>query len=173
MSEYQQCKERAKDVFIAIIYKESQVFRPLGKRGTNVDNGFRTKVFAACKRLREIVDQDSIKTQDIRQEIENMSRVTNTSIGQSQKVINVFLKFYCLITNKTESLIRELDCPLDRNSIRKLVPQKERKALKDIKSIDDYLFYQRKAEEQFGVRLFADEPYDMQRLALYNHDVSE
>lgn len=155
-------KDQVKDVFVPVIYKESLIGRSFREK----DNKFKQKTFKVIRRLRLLIDADTISNQIIRAEIENLSKATDRSIGQSQKVINVYLKFYCLLSNKPESINRELDCPLDRWSLKTLLPSNIHKTLEDI-GLEEYQIYQNTAEKIFKIRLLADQGYNIQRLGPY------
>jgi len=105
------------------------------------------------KELIEKVDNNSIKNNDIRASILELSEKVGISVGASQKVINVYLKFYCVLGNKPKAIIKELDCPIDsfvikENKLKKI-------SLKNI-FLKDYTEMQNILEKRYGIRLLAD-----------------
>ncbi len=108
-------------------------------------------------KLRKLVDSGKIKNTDICYEIIKLSKKTGTSIGQSQKVINVYLKFYCLILNKPLKIIKELDCPLDSTTMDK------KNKMKNVKTIEEYEKLEKKFDN-LGIRLLRDMEYDSNRM---------
>lgn len=151
-------KKLEKLVLIAAFDKESQLGRSFGikKRPKN----FRHLLIKAILRLINKIDNNSIKNSDIRAEIYQLKEKTGCSIGQSQKVINVYLKFYCLWFDKPIEIIKELDCPLDSTTMGK---QDSMRGLNDEKEYKDY-------QESFmkeGIRILKDIEYDENRIIKY------
>ena len=115
-------------------------------------------------------DNETIRNEDIRKEISNISNQTTVSVGQTQKIINVFLKYYCVLTKKPPHVIRNLDCPLDSQIMSRFKTKKLRKtSLKAMTSMDDYIAWQNHLEEiGKGIRLLPDiETYDKERIQLF------
>lgn len=161
--ELEKMREYAKDILVASFINESQVGRSISssiKDGKiDIDKKFFNKaLLKSIKRLRKLVDKGSIKNYAIRKEISDLSKKTGVSIGQSQKVINVYLKYYCLILNKPSKIIKELDCPLDS------ITMNNQQQMKNITSMTEYESWQEKFKNEFGVRLFKDKEYDLNRL---------
>lgn len=156
-------KDYAKDILVASFINESQVGRSISSSKRDGQNDvdkkdFNQNLLKSIKELRKLVDNRTIKTTDIRNEIKSLSNKTGASIGQSQKVINVYLKYYCLLLDKPLNIIKELDCPLDS------ITMENKQQMKNIISMKEYVEWQRKFEENYGVRLFRDEEYDLNRL---------
>jgi hypothetical protein len=111
--------------------------------------------------LIEKVDNGTIKNADIRNSIKKLSDSSGVSTGAAQKAINVYLKFYCIISNKDKKVLSELDCPLDS------IVQKEyglgKIPLKDM-NFDTYVGMQKKLGESFEIRIYADKAYDEKKI---------
>ena len=115
-SEYKKYLEIIKKVFIPGFYKETLLSRSitwLKKEFNEFDERvFKKEVFNAITDLYKKADECKLKNTDIRKEIKKIQKKSKSSIGQSQKIINVYLKYYCILREKWNS-IEELDCPLD------------------------------------------------------------
>jgi len=154
--------EIVKQVLIPMFYKESQVARSLRKK----DKEFNNALFISINKLRGKADNNTLKNEDIRNEIAKLSEKTGASIGQSQKVVNVYLKYYCILINKPEEIIRELDCPLDSGIISKFGKGYEKMIrLRDM-DFNRYVEFQNRLEQEGnGIRLKPDiETYDERRI---------
>ena len=155
-------RENFKDIIVASFYKETQVNRSIhsSKRdGKNIDvNKYKRLLLISIKKLRKLVDNCSIKNSDIRMEIKKLAKKTGVSIGQSQKVINVYLKFYCLLKDCSLEIIKELDCPLDSTTMER------KQKMKNVLTMKDYVNWQNKFEKEFGIRLLRDNEYDINRI---------
>lgn len=151
------------DIFIATFYKETQVGRSISssirkdRKKINTRN-FKNDLRQSINKLRNLVDKGTIKNIDIRNEIKKLSEYTGVSIGQSQKVINVYLKVYCLILNKPIKILKELDCPLDS------ITMGGKDKIKNVNTIEQYEEYQKEFEENYGIRILKDVDYDEERL---------
>jgi hypothetical protein len=144
--------------------KASQLDRSFSK--TNLSKTkktqFRKKLLENCIYLMKKVDNDTLKNNDIREKIKDLTTVDkNISFGQAQKVINVTLKQYCFILNKTDLLI-ELDCPLDTTTMKGYgIINKKMISVNE----NDYLKYQQFYENEFeGIRILKDRDYDDMRI---------
>jgi hypothetical protein len=73
---------------------------------------YKLKLKEVILRLTRGVDDGSITNRAIRNAIMELEEFCG-SIGVSQKAINVYLKFYSVISNKRDSILNELDCPID------------------------------------------------------------
>ncbi|MHA1981097.1 MAG: hypothetical protein ACTSXN_08405 [Promethearchaeota archaeon] len=159
----EQMREYAKDILVASFINESQVGRSIGssiRDGRKIvkKKDFNQALLKSIKRLRKLVDEGLIRTLDIRKEIKDLSKNTGVSIGQSQKVINVYLKYYCLLLDKPLKIIKELDCPLDS------ITMDNKQQMKNINTMVEYELWQEKFKNDYEVRLFRDEKYDLNRL---------
>jgi len=161
-------KEDAKDILVASFYKETQVGRSIGssnKQGKKINpKKFKRELLKSIQKLRELVDNKTIKNSDIRREIEILGKKTGVSIGQSQKVINVYLKFYCLFLDMPLKVIEELDCPLDSTTMDK------KQKMKNLKDMKEYKEWQDNFEKEFGIRLLRDWEYDSNRMKVSFED---
>jgi|TARA_Y100000310_G_C20169256_1_gene572839 hypothetical protein len=155
-------RENFKDIIVASFYKETQVNRSIhsSKRdGKEIDvDKYKKLLLESIRRLRKLADNCSIKNYNIREEIKELSEKTGVSIGQSQKVINVYLKFYCLLKDCPLEVIKELDCPLDSTTMDK------KQKMKNVLTMEDYINWQDKFEKEFGIRLLRDNEYDLNRM---------
>lgn len=121
---------------------------PKDKKKTYKDN-----LKKLIKKLIKKVNNNSIKNKYIRKSIKNLSKNAKISTGASQKVINVYLKYYCILANKSNSIIKELDCPIDSFVIKENKLKRVsliRLSLKDYEEMQDTL------GKKYGVRLLAD-----------------
>lgn len=158
--------EIVKQVLTPMFYKETQLGRSLGKKDKEFKNALKNALFISINKLREKADNGTLKNEEIRKEIKELSEKTGVTIGQSQKVINVYLKYYCILTNKPEEIIRELDCPLDSGIINKFGKGYEKLIrLKDM-GFNSYVEFQNRLEKEGnGIRLKPDiEIYDKKRI---------
>lgn len=99
------------------------------------------------------IDINSLANEDIRKAIKDLSIKSDVSIGASQKAINVYLKFYCILANKSDDIIKELDCPIDSFVIKENKLSKvslKNMNLKDYEEMQDIL------KENYGIKLLAD-----------------
>jgi hypothetical protein len=155
-------RENFKDIIVASFYKETQVNRSIysSKRdGNDIDvDKYKRLLRDSIRRLRKLVDNSKIKNSEIRNQIKKLSEETGVSLGQSQKVINVYLKFYCLLKDCPIKIIKELDCPLDSTTMEK------KQKMKNVLDMGDYLYWQNKFEKEFGIRLLRDNKYDLNRI---------
>jgi len=161
-------RENVKNILVASFYKETQVGRSIGssnkqKKRVNPKE-FKRELLHSITRLRKLVDDKTIQNLDIRNEIGSLSNKTGVSIGQSQKVINVYLKFYCLFMDSSIEIIKELDCPLDSTTMEK------KQKMKNLTDIKEYKKWQDKFEIEFGIRLLRDWEYDSNRMKLSFED---
>ncbi len=155
-------RENFMDIIVASFYKETQVNRSIHssiRDGRSIDvDKYKRLLLYSIRGLRKLVDNLTIKNSDIRKEIKKLSEETGVSIGQSQKVVNVYLKFYCLLKNCKVEIIKELDCPLDSTTMEK------KQKMKNVLSMDEYIDWQNKFEKEFGIRLLRDNEYDLNRM---------
>jgi len=131
--------------------------------GNDKKRGFQQNAKLIIKELIAKVDTDVIKNQDIRESIKKLAKESgfNDKIGASQKVINVYLKYYCAVANKNQNVMKELDCPIDS-----LVRRDNRLPNISIKEMifEDYVKDQNILEENYAMRVMADIPaYDKRK----------
>jgi len=148
------------DVLVPMFDKESQLGRSFGKKGR--PSNFNRELFNLLQILRKKVDNNTIRNNTIRNSIKRLSKKTGASIGQSQKVINVYLKVYCFIKNKPNKIIKELDCPLDSTTM------KGEKTMRGLGNFKEYEYFQKTFENRNnGIRILEDMKYDRKRLERY------
>lgn len=154
--------EIVKQVLVPMFCKESQLDRSLGGKDKKVNKA----LLISIKKLRNKADKGTLKNRDIRKGIAQLSEKTKASAGQSQKVINVYLKYYCVLTNKPQRIIRELDCPLDGKIMSKFGEKGLRKIPLKRMGFETYVAWQNHLEKEGkGFRLKSDiETYDKERL---------
>jgi len=129
-------REDVKNILVATFYKETQLGRSISSSNKDfkkvINKEFKRDLLNSVIKLRNLVDKGTIRNLDIRDEIKSLSEKTGVSIGQSQKVINVYLKFYCLFLDKPLEIIKELDCPLDSTTMER------KQKMKNVKSMEEY-----------------------------------
>ena len=158
--------ETVRQVLIPMFFKEAQLGRSLREDNPEM----RKQVFRACLELANKADNGTLKNVDIRNKILEVSENAKCSIGQAQKIINVYLKYYCILTKKPSEIIRELDCPLDSQIMSKYQTSGVWKmSLKEMTNIDWYNAWQKRMEFiGNGIRLSPDiKTYDKQRIQLF------
>jgi len=105
---------------VPVWYKESMIGRSIGKSGSKLrkeqKREFKKKLCEAIEKLVRQVDSENLCNRNIREEIKKLANTTAVTIGQAQKVINVYLKYYCILCDKP---LEELDCPLDSGIMKK------------------------------------------------------
>jgi len=103
----------------------------------------------------------------LEKKIGEISKNASASIGQTQKIINVYLKYYCILSRKPPEIIKELDCPLDSQIMTKYkTPYLTKTSLREMTEISWYVAWQKRLEFiGNGVRLSPDiKTYDKQRI---------
>ena len=144
-------REKIKLSHLTILSNATQVYRRTIPKSKKEE--YKAVLKRVIKNLVEEADNDSLDNQKIRQSIIDLSDRIRISIGASQKVINVYLKFYCVLGNKSDVIINELDCPIDsfvikENKLKKVPLSKLN--LKDYKEMQDVL------GKKYGIRVLAD-----------------
>ena len=143
--------EKIKLSLLTILCNATQIYRrtiPDDRKET-----YRQNLKRLILRLIPKIDSNRITNSDIRNAIKELSKRSGVSIGAAQKPINVYLKFYCVIQNKTQEILRELDCPIDsriqiRNHLSGI-------PLTDI-DYDIYVEMQNQLERKHSMRILAD-----------------
>ena len=165
--------ETVRQVLIPMFFKETQLGRSLKGVKLEVKKQLKKLLFESIMELANKADNETLKNEDIRKKIVEISEKGQVSIGQTQKVVNVYLKYYCILTKKSTGIIAELDCPLDSLIMSRYTTKNVRKIwLKDMTKINDYLAWQdHLKQEGKGIRLRPDiEVYDVQRIQkFYEH----
>ena len=158
--------EIVRQVLIPMFYKETQLGRSIRKNNLE----FKKKLFEETLELADKADKGTLKNEDIRKKIMEISSTTGVSVGQAQKVINVFLKYYCILTQKPDSIIEELDCPLDSQIMSRFKTKGlKRTSLRKMNKIKDYIAWQNHLKiTGKGIRLRPDiQTYDKERLQIF------
>ena len=123
---------------------------------------FREKLLESCLELMNKIDNETLTNEMIRGKIRKLKNIDkNISFGQAQKVINVSLKQYCFITKAKEKILCELDCPLDSTTMKGYGISNN-----NMKNVceKNYLEYQKKFEDEFGMRILKDREYGIMRM---------
>ena len=101
--------EMVKNSLLTVLCNATGIFR---RTVDSKDKEFKIKLEKIITKLRKQVNLGSIKNSDIRNAIKELSSATGYSVGASQKPINVYLKFYAVLSCR-KKILRELDCPID------------------------------------------------------------
>jgi hypothetical protein len=104
--------EIAKQVLVPMFYKESQLGRSVRENDAASKVNFKRELFNSILELVRKVDRGTLTNSDIREKIRKLANGTGVAVGQAQKVVNVYMKYYCLLKEK-KNLWEELDCPID------------------------------------------------------------
>ena len=155
-----------RQVLIPMFYKEAQLGRSL--RADNQE--MKKQVFNSCLELADQADIGTLKNEDIRNKIVEISKNAKCSIDQVQKIINVYLKYYCILTKKSPEIIKELDCPLDSQIMSKYqIPGLWKYSLRELNDFGRYVAWQKRLESIGNrIRLHPDiKTYDSQRIKLF------
>jgi hypothetical protein len=165
--DFSKMRKKELDLLIIEFNKGSQVDRSLGNSiSAETKKKFRETLLSEIVFLMGKVDDESLKNEDIRNSIRKIKNVDEAiSFGQAQKVVNVSLKQYCFVTNKNENILKELDCPLDRTTMKGCKIKHN-----NMKNVDeeDYKNYQKRFEED-GARIFRDILYDCMRISNFKN----
>jgi len=155
--------EVMRQVLVPMFCKETQLGRSL--RSNKL--AFNKQLLNSIMELANKADDLTLRNEDIRARIRQISKDNEVSIGQAQKVINVYLKYYCILRQKPEEVLKELDCPLDSQIMTKFKTKGVRRtSLKNMTEFSNYVAWQEHLErEGNGIRLKPDiETYDMGRI---------
>ena len=114
---------------------------------------YQHKLKQIITKLTKKIDNESITNKDIRNSIIDLSRFCD-SIGASQKAINVYLKFYSVMSDKKDPILKELDCPIDSFVIKE---NKLDKILLNKLNLQNYEQMQDKLKQKYrGMKILAD-----------------
>ena len=186
--------EIVKQVLVAMFHKESQLGRSAKNNDDMAKLAFKKRLFDTILSLVEKVDTETLTNIDVRSGIRRLAEEADVTVGQAQKVINVYLKYYCVLRDK-QSLIKELDCPIDSGIVKHVWKQLTLEDKVDIENrlslaqhgvklnwiffseisrlnkldLLTYELLQKRLEEMGdGIRLLVDfEIYDKERIAKY------
>jgi len=106
-----------------IIINATMILRSIGKtykKDPEKLKDFKYKLFKKIEILINLMDKEKLKNKKIRQEIKDLASECNVSVGQSQKCINVILKYHFLLNYNNPKVKKELDCPLDSLILKEL-----------------------------------------------------
>jgi hypothetical protein len=160
--------EIVRQVLIPMFYKETQLGRSLGADNPEMKKQvFKKQVFDSCLELANKADNGTLRNEDIRNKIIEISKNAKCSVGQTQKLVNVYLKYYCILTKKPPEIIRELDCPLDSQIMEKYKTSGLWKySLREMTDFSRYVAWQKRLEFiGNGIRLSPDiKTYDNKRI---------
>jgi len=101
-----------KQVLVATFHNESQLGRSMKELSLAIRTQFKKNLLNSIMRLLRGADNGTLNNDKIRLEIRRLADSNDVSVGQSQKVVNVYMKYYCILKEYT-NLFRELDCPID------------------------------------------------------------
>ncbi len=142
--------EMVKNSLLTVLCNATGIFR---RTVDPKDKEFKIKLEKTITKLRKQVNLGSIKNGDIRRAIKELSSATGYSVGASQKPINVYLKFYAVLSSR-KNILRELDCPIDSYVIKK--NGLKRISLKKL-NFEDYEEMQNTLYKKYnGTRILAD-----------------
>lgn len=166
-AEVEDLRRLAKDTLLVMLYGESQIGRSISaydkKDNTFNKEKFKKIVLEETRRLGDMVDNKTLTNKAIRDAILDLSEKGGVTIGHAQKILNVYLKYYSLLTGSPPEIISELDCPLDGI----IMNHKER--IMNIQTFEKYLKYQDRFEKN-GIRLIEDKKYDEQKISNFISD---
>ena len=144
-------REQVKSSLLTVICNATQIYR--GTIPKDKKKVYTEILRELIKNLINKIDGNSLTNEEVRKAIKELSEKSDVSIGASQKAINVYLKFYCILANKSDEIIKELDCPIDSFVIKENKLSKV--SLKNM-NIKNYEEMQNTLKEKYGTRLLAD-----------------
>ncbi|NQU19347.1 hypothetical protein HQ550_04245 [bacterium] len=126
-----------KSVYLVIL-NATMILRSIGKRfkkNRQKLKDYKIKLFSETERLVAKMEKGRLKEKDIILAIRILSKKCNISFGQSQKAINVLLKFHYRMYEKylNKNIKPILNCPLDSIILNEL---EIKKSLTSINEID-------------------------------------
>lgn len=152
-----------KSVYV-IILNATMILRSIGRtlkrnhRGTTAD--YKRSLFRKLERLTACMDNKSLTEAQIVRAIRSLAAEFDISIGQSQKAINVILKYHFYLSAKQNKKMRKvLHCPVDRITLRGL---KWKKISLNNLEIKEYRNIQRKIADICKNRIDFDDGWDEQ-----------
>jgi len=92
--------EIIKKSLIIDFYNASQLPRSFGKKSNFFKKIFKENSMKIILNLFKKIDNNTLKNRHIRESIKKLSKETKATIGQSQKIINVCLKYYTFLVNR-------------------------------------------------------------------------
>jgi hypothetical protein len=109
--------EIVKQVLVPMFHKESLLGRSTKSNDDTAKLAFKKRLFDTILSLVEKVENGTLANIDVRAGICRLAEEADVTTGQAQKVVNVYLKYYCVLRDK-QSLIKELDCPIDSRIVK-------------------------------------------------------
>ena len=153
-----------KSVYL-IILNSTMILRSIGKsfqKDKNRLQKFKVEAFNKIMVLTDKMDRGELTEKDIEEAIDNLSEEFGISIGQSQKPINVILKYHFYLTRNNNKNIEEtLHCPVDSTVLGQL--KEGRTSLSRIDK-GKYLEIQYKIKQKCNPRIKFDDSWDEQNL---------
>jgi len=153
-----------KSVYLVIL-NATMILRSIGKTfksNRRKLKAFKKKLFKEVGNLTSRMERNILKEKDIIASIERISKSSKISFGQSQKAINVLLKYhYYLYKRFLKNRVKaELHCPLDSVILDKLgIWESLTKIGKE-----EYLLIQQTILKKKFPRINFDKQWDMQHL---------
>jgi len=152
-----------KSVYL-IIFNATMISRSVGK---NIKKGktlkdFKVQVFEELETLTNKIDRGNLSEKDIIDSIDKLTREFGISFGQTQKPINVILKYHFYLTKKDDNWLKGiLHCPIDSLILKKL--GKRGISLTKIDK-QKYLEIQEEIKNRCTTRITFDTQWDEQHL---------
>jgi len=147
-----------------IIFNATMISRSVGK---NIKAGkslkdFKASVFKELEMLTNKIDTSTLTEENIIYSIDNLRNKFGISFGQSQKPINVILKYHFYLTKSNEDSTKKmLHCPIDSLILKKL--GKSGVSLTKVNK-ENYLEIQKEIENRVDTRIAFDTQWDEQHL---------
>lgn len=154
------CSIYRKSLCLTLLHA-TQMSRSLG--AINYAKYVRLTIKHAIKLCKNIND-GTLKNDDIRKSIKNISKVLKISYGQAQKGINVILKYCFFICYPDSQVGSELDCPLDSKILGSI--GKRTLGLVNIHE-KNYIDFQNIIQHQITRRIDFDRQWDEDRFKKY------
>ena len=124
---------------------------------------FKVSVFKEIDRLTTRMDAGTLTEKVLLSSIVRLAKKCRISIGQSQKAINVILKFHFHLSDKYDNTVKKsLHCPIDSKTLLQLNEKSVRLNKIDIKT---YLKLQAKISDLVTYRIDYDIHWDKQHLS--------
>lgn len=104
-----------KSVYLGIL-NATMILRSIGKslKGKRTIKDFKIQLFKEIEKLTYLMDIRKLTEKHILKSIQELSKEFKISWGQSQKAINVILKYHFYLTEIKDSRIKKiLHCPID------------------------------------------------------------
>lgn len=150
-----------------LLINATMILRSIGKtykKDSNKLKHFKQELFKEIEKLVELIDKKKLKNENVLKSIQSLASKCQISIGQSQKCINVILKYHYYLNDYNREIIRELDCPLDSIILKKIGFQKIKLCNLNLK---EYKCFQLKISNLVGKKEFKidfDKEWDKQNL---------